>query len=159
LIESRCGARREDRPKKPIRRRPHGKEDRVSKNEAFSNLCRRVCQEQGWELRPSGVHVDLSDGRHQVVELEVFQHEQDELVRFFTTIGKTENLTPVRLTIALRINCELAHGAFAVKNDNLVMVETLMLEDADPSEIEASIRYLAETADYYEKAIFEQDVH
>lgn len=127
--------------------------------EAFADICRRVCEEQGWELLPSGVHVKWPGGRHQLVELEVFEHEQKELVRLFTTIGTVENMTPVRLTIALRINAELAHGAFAVKNDHLVMVETLMLDDADPGETEAAIRYLAETADYYEKAIFETDEH
>jgi hypothetical protein len=127
--------------------------------EAFADICLRVCKEQGWELLPSGVHVQWADGRHQLVELEVFQHEKKDLVRLFTTIGTIENMTPVRLTIALRINAELAHGAFAVKNDHLVMVETLMLEDADPGETEAAIRYLAETADYYEKAIFETDEH
>ena len=125
--------------------------------EAFADICRRVCDEHGWDLLPNGVHVKWAGGRHQVVELEIFEHEQAELVRLFTTIGAIENMTPVRLTIALRINAELAHGAFAVKNDHLVMVETLMLDDADPGETEAAIRYLAETADYYEKAIFETD--
>ena len=131
----------------------------MTTNEAFSRVCRRVCKEHGWELLPSGVHVKWPDGRHQVVALEVFQHEQEDLVRLFTTIGGTEKLTPIRLTIALRINCELAHGAFAVKDDNLIMVETLSLDNAGASEIEASIRFLAETADYYEKAIFETDDH
>ena len=125
--------------------------------EAFADICRRVCDEQGWELLPAGVRVRCADGRHQLVELEVFQHEHRDLVRLFTTIGAVDSMTPVRLTIALRINAELAHGAFAVKNDHLVMVETLLLDDADPGEIEAGIRYLAETADYYEKAIFETD--
>jgi hypothetical protein len=125
--------------------------------EAFADICRRVCEEQGWDLLPNGVNVKWADGRHQVVELETFQHERTEMVRLFTTIGTIGSITPVRLTIALRINAELAHGAFAVKNDQLVMVETLMLEEADPAETEASIRYLAETADYYEKAIFETD--
>jgi hypothetical protein len=41
----------------------------------------------------------------------------------------------------------------------LVVLETLMLEEADPSEIEASVRYLAETADYYEKTLFGGDEH
>jgi hypothetical protein len=126
-------------------------------NKAFADICRRVCEEQGWDLLPSGVRVTCANGRHQLVELEVFQDGERELVRLFTTIGAVDNMTPVRLTIALRINAELAHGAFAVKNEHLIMVETLMLEDADPREIEASIRYLAETADYYEKAIFETD--
>jgi hypothetical protein len=37
------------------------------------------------------------------------------------------------------------------------MIDTLMLEDADAAEIEASIGYLAETADYYEKVLFGTD--
>ena len=124
---------------------------------AFADICRRICEVQGWDLQPSGVHVPLEDGRHQVVALEIFEHERQELVRFSSTIGEAEKLTPVRLTIALRINAELAHGAFAVKDDQLVMVETLFLADADPGEIEASIGYLAQTADYYERVIFETD--
>jgi hypothetical protein len=126
---------------------------------SFPDLCRRICSEQGWDLQPGGVHVSLDHGRHQVVALEIFEHEREELVRFSSTIGEAGKLTPVRLTIALRINAELAHGAFAVKDDQLVMVETLLLEDADPGEVEAAIRYLARTADYYERVIFETDVH
>jgi hypothetical protein len=127
--------------------------------EAFSDICRRVCEERGWRLSPSGVHVPLDDGRHQVVSLELFDHEDEDLVRLSSTIGEAARLTPVRLTIALRINAELAHGAFAVKDDHLIMVDTLMLEDTDASEFEASIRYLAQTADYYERVIFETDDH
>jgi len=131
----------------------------LSANEAFGEICRRVCEEQGWDLLPSGVHLTWADGRHQVVELQLFEHEGKDLVRLISTIGATHDLTPVRLTIALRINAELAHGAFAVKDDNLVMVDTLLLQEADAGEVEGSIRYLAETADYYEKAIFETDEH
>ena len=128
-------------------------------SEGFADLCRRVCEERGWELLASGVQISWEDGRHQLVEIEIFQNEDDELVRLYTTIGSIESLTPVRLTIALRINSELAHGAFAIKDEELIMVDTLLLSDAGSAEIGAAIRYLAETADYYEKAIFEQDVH
>jgi hypothetical protein len=131
----------------------------LSTKEAFGDVCRRVCDEQGWDLLPSGVHVRWADGRHQVVELQLFEYGEKEMLRLISTIGETKNLTPVRLTIALRINAELVHGAFAVKDDNLVMVDTLLLEEADAGEIEGPIRYLAETADYYEKAIFETDEH
>lgn len=131
----------------------------MSTTEAFSTVCRKICDEQGWELLPSGVQISFPDGRHQIVSLEIFQHDDEDRVRFFTTIGETADLTPVRLTIALRINAELAHGAFAVRDDDLIMVDTHLLACADPMEIEESIRFLAETADYYEKAIFETDEH
>jgi hypothetical protein len=123
----------------------------------FSNICRRVCAQEGWKLLTSGVEVRFEDGRHQLVELEYMQNGADEMVRLYTTIGAVASLTPVRLTIALRINAELAHGAFAVKDDDLVMVDTLMIHTASDEHVTASIRFLAETADYYEKAIFETD--
>jgi hypothetical protein len=129
----------------------------LAESEVFSEICRRVCDEQGWELKPSGVHVPLAGGRHQIVSLEIFQYEQEERIRLLTTIGAARDLTPVRLTIALRINFELAHGAFAVKDDNLILIDTLMLAGIEPDELESSLRYLAETADYYEKAIFDTD--
>jgi hypothetical protein len=131
----------------------------LSSPDTFPEICRSVCEARGWDLNPTGVHVPLDGGRHQIVSLEVFDHEDHELVRLMSTIGEASKLTPVRLTIALRINAELAHGAFAVKDDHLVMVETLLLADADPGEVEASIRYLAQTADYYERVIFETDDH
>ena len=125
----------------------------------FADLCRNVCHDQGWDLLPNGVRVEWDDGRHQLVELETIDHETKALVRLFTTIGSVERLTPVRLTIALRINAELAHGAFAVKDDHLIMVDTFLIGGVDEGQIAASIRFLAETADYYEKAIFETDEH
>ena len=123
----------------------------------FAVTLKRVCQEQGWELLPSGVRVSWANGRQQLVELEFFPFKHEELVRLYTTIGSVKNLSSIRLTIVLRINAELAHGCLAVKNDDLVMTDTLMLRDADYGEIEASINYLAETADHYEKTIFETD--
>ena len=123
----------------------------------FPEKCRRVCRERGWELLPSGVEVRFDDGRHQLVGIEVVQIDEGEVVRLYTTIGSVASMTPVRLTIALRINAELAHGAFAVKDEDLIMVETLLIHSADEAQIAASIRFLAETADYYEKAIFEAD--
>ena len=106
-------------------------------------------------------NVPLDDGRHQVVALETIRvtKTRNSCVSS-STIGEAAKLTPVRLTIALRINAELAHGAFAVKDDHLMIVDTLMLDDAEfHGEVEASIRYLAQTADYYERVIFETDDH
>ena len=49
--------------------------------------------------------------------------------------------------------------ASTVKDDHLVMTDTLLLNDADPDEIAASVSYLAETADYYERQLFGTDEH
>lgn len=131
----------------------------MSVQEAFGRICQRVCESQGWELLPTGVHVRWPDGRHQLVALEFFEFENEELVRLYTTIGDATALAAERLALALKINARLAHGALAVKDDRLIMTDTLMLRDADPGEIEASLDYLAKTADYYEKTLFGTDQH
>jgi len=123
----------------------------------FAEILRQVCAERGWEFTPHGVRVRLPDDRQQVIELGFFAFEKEELVRLRTTIGRVEELDPLRLTIALRINAELAHGALAIIDDDLVMTDTLMLDDADFGEIEASIKFLAETADHYERTLFGTD--
>ena len=129
----------------------------MASQEHFAQTLKRVCRDRGWDLLPTGVHVSLPNNRAQLIEIEFFQFKHEELVRLFTTIGDVESMSAVRLTVALRINAELAHGCLAVHEDHLVMTDTLMLRDADSAEIEASIAYLAETADYYEKTIFETD--
>ena len=131
----------------------------MATREAFGQVCRRVCQEQGWELLPGGVQVSWGDGRHQLISLEFFEVVDEELVRLYTVIGTAESIDPARLSSALRMNYHLAHGAFALKDDELVMIDTLMLVDAGPIEIEASISYLAQTADYYERTLFGTDEH
>jgi hypothetical protein len=129
----------------------------MTTQEGFPQVLKQVCRERSWELLPSGVQVSWPNGRRQLVELEFFQFKDEDLVRLRTTIGELEELSPTRLKIALHINADLAHGCLAVKSDHLVMTDTLMLRDAGYREVEASISYLAETADHYEKTIFGTD--
>jgi len=131
----------------------------MSSRESFGQVCERVSERQGWEVLPSGVRVDLPGGRRQVISLEFFEFESQELVRLYTVIGPADELPTERLALALQINARLAHGALAVRDGELIMATTVLLEDADAREIEASIAYLAETADYYEKTLFGTDRH
>ena len=131
----------------------------MADQQRFGQMCETVCASQGWNLLPTGIQVTWGDGRHQVVSLEFFEYRNEELARFFTTIGDAEELSSIRLNLALRLNVELAHGAMGVKDGQLVMTDTLLLKDADPDEIAASVSYLAETADYYEKQLFGTDEH
>jgi hypothetical protein len=81
------------------------------------------------------------------------------MVRLVTTIGSAERLPPLRHAVALRLNAELAHGAFALREGDLVMVETLPVEGVDAAALESSVRYLAETADAQEERLFGADEH
>jgi len=129
----------------------------LANQEHFAQILERVCRDRGWELLPTGVWVSWPNGRRQLIELKFFEFKREELVRLSTTIGEVDGMSAVRLTVVLRINSELAHGCIAVHEDHLVMTDTLMLRDAGFEEIEASISYLAETADHYENTIFGTD--
>jgi hypothetical protein len=129
----------------------------VSAREQFDQVLAQVCDEQGWGLSESQIEVKFEEGRRQIVFLDFFDFEGDELVRFYTVIGPVKHMNPMKLTEALRLNFGLPHGAMAVHKDELVMIDTLIVEDADPGEIEASAAYLAETGDHFEKTMFGSD--
>jgi len=125
----------------------------------FEELLGRVCGEQGWVHDASGIEVKLEDGRRQVVKLDYFEFEGAELVRLYTVIGESRRIHPLRLTQALRVNFGLPHGAMALRGEELVLVDTLIVEDADAGEIEAAVGYLAETGDHFERTLFGPDAH
>ena len=131
----------------------------MSTREGFATVCRDVCQERGWDLLPSGIRVALEGDRHQLVELDFFEYQTRPLVRLTTRIGSADEVSEVRLSLALQLNSELAHGAFALRDGELVMVDTLVLEDTDPGELDAVVDYLATTADRYEDRLFGRDEH
>ncbi|MGH0037504.1 MAG: hypothetical protein ACQGVK_20950 [Myxococcota bacterium] len=131
----------------------------MSAREQFDRICDQVCEEQGWGRSENQIEVKFEEGRRQIVFLEFFDFEGEELVRLYSVIGSVEAMNPLKLTQALRLNFGLPHGALAVHADELVMIDTLMVEDADPGEIEASAAYLAETGDHFEKTMFGSDQH
>ncbi len=131
----------------------------MSARENFDRLFVEVCASREWICQRGQVEVKLESGRRQVVQLEYFEYAGRSMVRFHTVIGSTERIRAGRLQFALEINFSLPHGSMAVEADQLVMVDTLILADADPGEIEASLEYLATTADHYEASIFGPDVH
>jgi hypothetical protein len=131
----------------------------MTPREAFEATCRGVCEERGWGFSGTRIELKFESGRHQLVELEFFDFEGEELVRLFSRIGSVKHMHPMRLTDALRLNFGLPHGALAVKDDELVVIDTLLVEGADAEEVEVSVRYLAETADHFERTMFGVDEH
>jgi hypothetical protein len=128
-------------------------------HERFDGLCERICKETGWERLPNAIRVSWSGGRHQLVALEFFEQHGWEFVRLVSRVGPVEALDEERLLMALRVNAGLTCGAFAVMHDALVLSDTLLLQDANLSEVKASIGYLAGTADSYEKTLFGTDAY
>jgi hypothetical protein len=131
----------------------------LSRDKAFAEHCRTACDSQGWELLPTGINVRFGDGRHQLVSLELFETGREVLVRLSTGIGEVAALSRDQLESALERNAELAHGALAIKGRELCMIDTLMVEESGPAEIEAAVEYIANQADLYEHTFFGTDDH
>ena len=131
----------------------------MTARENFERTLSTLCDEHGWVLGASEVDVKFADGRHQVVHLDYFEHDGRACVRFHSVIGSTRKIRQDRLQFALEVNFGLAHGCLAVKGDLFVMVDTLMLADADPAEVQGLIAFLADTSDYYERTMFGPDAY
>lgn len=116
-----------------------------------------VCAAQGWAFDRNRVELQLESGRHQGVELESFEFDGEALVRLVSPIGPTEHIEPLHLNSALRLNYGLPYGALALRGEQLVLIDSVVADDAEIGEIEAVVRYLAETADNFERTLFGTD--
>jgi hypothetical protein len=124
----------------------------------FGEVFDGICGKNGWPVRGSEATLSLTGGRSQKVLWTQFRHEGKDMARLHSTIGAAGTDAPVRLeSAALRLNFNLPHGAIAIHEGNLVLCETFLVADADPGEVESSVRFIAEMADRYEKQIFGTD--
>lgn len=131
----------------------------MAKDGTFAEILRLLCVQRGWELLPSGVNIVHPDGRHQLVSFELFENDDRPLVRLVSMIGGVRELKRQQIDQALRANMSLAHGALALNGEDLCMTDTLSLEESDAGEIESTVSYLAQMADYYEQILFGTDKH
>lgn len=127
--------------------------------EQFEKRTGEICERHEWKWDGARVELHLDGGRRQQVELDYFVYADHEMVRLYSTIGPTRRIAAQKLVFALEMNWKMPHGGVAVHDDMLVLVDTLMVGDATPSEIEATVTYLAETADQYEESMFGPDAY
>ena len=124
---------------------------------SLPEIFQKVCEKHGWSQNEYEVQLDLEGGRKQKVSFELFVYEKDQMGRIYSVVGDANILSETQLRSALGINNGLAHGALAIRSGELVVSDTFLMSDADEGEVEASIRFLAKTADRYEKVLFGSD--
>lgn len=120
-------------------------------------IVERVCKKNRWTASGDHLEFPLPGGRKQLVFAEEFEHEGEKMLRLYSQVGDESSLTEIRLRAALSLNFKLPHGAFALREGKLVLTETFLLREADEDEVESAIRYLAESADRYERLIYGTD--
>ena len=117
----------------------------------------KICKKHGWKFTGNAAIVPLPGGRAQAVQIQEFEADGEEMARFFTIIGSADILNETRLRAALRANANMGHGALAILEGQLAILDTFMLREADQDEVRASIEFMAQTADDYERLIFRTD--
>jgi len=116
-----------------------------------------VCMRNKWQLTGRQATLPIPGGRTQVIELERFVFQGEEMARIFTLVGPADELSTVQLNAILSINFGLAFGALAFAGGQLVMTDTFLLKQVDHDQLAFSMNFLAETADGYERQIYGTD--
>jgi hypothetical protein len=120
-------------------------------------IFQKVCEKNGWSQNEAQLELDVDGDRKQKVIFEPFVHGKVQMGRVYSVVGDANILSETQLRSALGINNGLAHGALAIRSGDLVVADTFLMSDADEGEVEASILFVAKTADRYEKVLFGGD--
>ncbi len=126
----------------------------------FREIVDSIAEACGWHVTEEKgdslcVEVPTGNGRSQMVLITEDTDIADQaIVRYWSVIGPAAD---VEFRRCLGENARLSYGAFALKDENLVLLDTQLVQDADPMEVGASIGNLAAYADRYERDLFGHD--
>lgn len=101
--------------------------------------------------------LETPGGRSQEVRAYEFTEDGRSYVRFYTPIGKEGDLPRSILVTAMELNASLAHGAFALYEGRVALVDTLDLAYANSEEGARILGYLGRMADTFEKMAYGLD--
>ncbi len=118
-----------------------------------------ICMRKDWECDGLQATIALPAGRHQVLSFDQFLLDGAEMMRIITVVGPVATLSEIQLNAVLGLNFSLAYGALAIAGDDLVMVDTFLLEGLCHDQLASAMTFIAETADRYEREIYHTDVH
>lgn len=125
----------------------------------FREIVDSIAQACNWHVEERkgsiSIEVPTGNGRTQLVLITDDTDVADQpIVRYWSVIGPAADIEYRR---CLEENARLAYGAFAIQDDQLVLMDTQLVQDADPMEVGASIGNLAAYADRYERDLFDHD--
>ena len=126
----------------------------------FREIVESIAEACNWQVADEeagsiSIEVPTGSGRTQIVLITQDTDVADQLiVRYWSVIGPADGIEFKR---CLEENAKLSYGAFALRDDQLVLMDTQLVQDADPMEVGASIGNLAAFADRYERDLFGVD--
>lgn len=126
----------------------------------FREIVDSIAKACGWQVSAErtgalSIEVPTGSGRSQIVLITEDQDiAEQQIVRYWSVIGPADD---IEFRKCLEENARLCYGAFALKDEQLVLMDTQLVQDADPMEVGAAIGNLAAYADRYERDLFGVD--
>ena len=116
----------------------------------------QVASSNGWAITNSAqgyrMEIPTEPGRSQVVEINGGSDPDGRaIVRIWSKVTDIDNVGDPWYLLGL--NTELAYGALALKDRDIIVTETQLLDTADYEELRRAIYYVAKYADDLEKQV------
>lgn len=117
----------------------------------------QIAGQRGWAMvrnhdGSAKLEIPTEYGRSQVVQITPSRDPDGRpLVFIWSVVCSTSDIgDPYYL---LRLNAELTYGALAVRDPNVILVETQLVETADHEELMRAVFYVGKYADDLEKQV------
>jgi hypothetical protein len=102
--------------------------------------------------------LEFEDNRKQEVVISLDHDESgDRVISCVSTIAKVKADHSELFKYALKLNATIDYCAIALKNETLVLKNTLLLEDCDPHQFMKALIYVAAKADELEEMLTQKD--
>lgn len=123
----------------------------------FLTLLQQVCQFNQWGMQQQHdgsvrIEVPTEYGRSQVVE--VIQGNDPDghaLVYFWTVVVSVQEVGDPWYLLGL--NAEIPYGGLAVRGNDVILMESQLMQTADTEEVMRAIFYVAKYSDQFEKQV------
>jgi hypothetical protein len=104
--------------------------------------------------------IEFEDNRSQEVLITLTKDEVgDRIINFYSIIAMLKGDFGELYKYALQLNSNIILGGLALINDNLVLRDSLLLQDCDPRRFVKSLTYIAAKADELEEVFVSKNTN
>jgi hypothetical protein len=126
----------------------------------FENTLMQITQSKGWQISKDAagtivIIVPVKPGRTQNVNVTYGRDADQSTVAYFWSICAEVNVIRDPLAI-LRANYNISYGAYAIKDQLLIIQEGVLIDGADLATLTKVVWHVARNADGYEEAVYGQ---
>ena len=104
--------------------------------------------------------IEFDNGRSQDMLVTLRLDESgDRVINYRSEIMEIKNDMPDLYKYCLKLNNTFDYGALALRENTLVMYNSILLEECDPVRFIKSLIYIAAKADEIEEMLLKEDTH